>query len=119
MLVPLIENGGDAWIDDVLKDYLSFTDDAEFDALLLGCTHYIHLKDRVRAAYPFDVIAQDEIIPSKLDQYLKKHPEVLDNMSKNSFIDFYVTDLTDDYADNASALFGQNVDVKLLEGVHG
>lgn len=119
LLVPMIEHGGEAWIDSVLDEYLNFTNGAGFDALLLGCTHYIHLKDRVRDRYDFDVIAQDEIIPDKLEQYFNKHRQIFDNMLKNSVFDFFVTDLTDDYAQNASTLFGQDIEVKLLEGVHG
>ena len=118
LLVPLIEHGGDAYLDSVLDDYLSFTEGAGFDALLLGCTHYIHLKDRIRARYGFDVIAQDEIIPIKLSNYFKYNPEIIDKIRKNSFLDFFVTDLTVEYADNASALFGQNLNIKLLGGVH-
>lgn len=119
LLVPLIEHGGGDYLDQVLDDYLAFTKDADFDALLLGCTHYIHLKDRIRARYDFDVIAQDEIIPGKLSQYFKNHPEIIDNIDKNGVFNFYITDLTDEYVQNASALFGRDIDVKFLGGVHG
>lgn len=119
LLVPLIENNGDAYLDAVLDDYLAFTREKKFDALLLGCTHYIHLKDKIRERYAFDVLAQDEILPNKLNDYFNNHPEIIDIISKNGFFDFYVTDLTQNYAENASALFGRNIDVKLMEGVHG
>ena len=119
LLVPLIENGGDAYLDKVLDDYLAFTNDENFDALLLGCTHYIRFKEKAREKYGFDVIAQDEIVPHKLDQYFKNHPEHTDLISKNGIIDFYVTDLTPSYAASASALFGQDIVVEFMEGVHG
>lgn len=119
LLVPLIEGGGEKYLDLVLDDYLAFTKNAGFDALLLGCTHYIHLKDRIRAHYDFDVIAQDEIIPDKLALYLKRHPEIADDLLSRDGFDFYVTDLTERYAHNASILFGRNIDVQLMEDVHG
>lgn len=118
LLVPMIEHSGDVWIDDVLDEYLSFTHGVHFDALLLGCTHYIHLKDRIRARYDFDVIAQDEIIPSKLALYFDHHLEIYSSIGRGGNFDFYVTDLTDNYASNASALFGRNINVEHLEGVH-
>lgn len=119
LLVPLIEHDGEAYLDDVLDDYLEFTKGRGFDALLLGCTHYIHLKDRIRARYDFDVISQDEIIPGKLAQYFEKHGALFEKIGQGGHFDFYVTDLTDDYGRNASALFGRDIDIQLLEGVHG
>ena len=116
LLVPLIEHDGEAWIDDVLEAYLQGLERCE--ALLLGCTHYVHLKDRIRAAYDFDVLSQDEIIPHKLEDYLARHPEIAKQILRRGNIEFYVTDLTPGYQENASVLFGQNIELKLLEGVH-
>ena len=118
LLVPLIENDGDAYLDDVLRDYVSFMNDQQFDALLLGCTHYIHLKERIRSDYDFDVISQDEIIPQKLEAYFERHPEHFSVMTRNSSVNFYVTDLTQAYSDKASELFGQDINIQLLEDVH-
>lgn len=119
LLVPLIENNGDAYLDAVLDDYLAFAQDEDFDALLLGCTHYMHLKDRIDDSYDFDVLAQDDIIPNKLNSYFKNHSEVIDKISKNGNLNFYITDLTPSYAENASALFGQEIKVRQMEDVHG
>ena len=118
LLVPLIEGGGEKYLDLVLDDYLAFTDGAAFDALLLGCTHYIHLKERIRALYDFDVIAQDEIIPEKLALYLKRHPDIAGDITVKGDFDFYVTDLTERYAHNAAMLFGRDINVQLMEDVH-
>jgi len=118
LLVPLIENDGDAYLDQVIDDYLSFTRGQDFDALLLGCTHYIRLKDRIRARYDFDVIAQDEIVPEKLGAYFEKHPDIFNAIGAHGSFDFFATDVTDGYSRKASLLFGKNIDVKLLEGIH-
>ena len=119
LLVPLIENGGEAYLDTVLDGYLTFMEGEGFEALLLGCTHYIHLKERIRERYDFDVIAQDEMIPHKLDNYFNKHPEIIDKINKNSFFNFFATDLTEPYQESASALFGKTIDIQHMEGVHG
>ena len=119
LLVPLIENDGDSYLDQILDDYLEFTKGQEVDALLLGCTHYIRLKERIRERYAFDVISQDEILPNKLNQYFNNHPEIIDLITKNSSFNFYITDLTPSYTTSASNMFGQDVKVKHMEGVHG
>lgn len=115
LLVPLIEHGGDPWVDDVLEVYLKPLVGQGIDALLLGCTHYVHLKERLRARYDFDVLSQDEIIPEKLNQYLKKHAELSDKIDKNGFIEFYVSDVTPGYAANAAQLFGAEIQLKKVE----
>lgn len=118
LLVPLIENDGEAYLDDVINDYLSFMKNKAFDALLLGCTHYVHLKNRIRRQYDFDVISQDEIIPKKLNEYFKNHPEHYDLIGNSGEIEIYMTDITDDYERNAMRLFGDSVSIRILEGVH-
>jgi len=118
LLVPLIENDGEQYLDQILDDYLAFMKDVDFDALVLGCTHYIHLKERIRARYDFDVISQDDIIPDKLVSYFERHPEINEKFSRNSCFDFYVTDLTDSYMRNSSALFGRDIDLKLMGDIH-
>jgi len=119
LLVPLIEYDGDRYLDIVLDDYLSALVEGGYDTLLLGCTHYIHLKDRIRERYGFDVISQDEIIPEKLNQYLNKHVYIHDNIKKSSNIYFYVTDFTERYARKASALFGKDITIQHIGDVHG
>ena len=117
--MPLIENAGEAYLDQVLDDYLDFTKEGAFDALLLGCTHYIHLKDRIAARYDFDVLAQDDIIPDKLVAYLNKHTDIDQSLGRNGAFEFFVTDLTDGYAAHASALFGHNIEMTLIGDIHG
>ena len=116
LLVPLIENDGEAWLDDVLKHYLKDFDDIE--TLLLGCTHYIHLKDRIRNLTNMDVISQDEIIPHKLETYLNNHPEISESISSNAEQTFVVTDLTEYLQNKASMMFGQDITLQAEKGVH-
>lgn len=55
----------------------------EADAVVLACTHYTVLKDELRKHYDMPIISQDEIIPEKLQIYLKNHPEIESKLSKN------------------------------------
>ena len=59
----------------------------EVDTVVLGCTHYIVLKDSLRKAYPeLNFISQDEIIPKKLETYLLRHTEIETRLTKNKSI---------------------------------
>lgn len=76
-LVPLIENNemenAFAYIDDLLTPRVG-----EIEVVILGCTHYTTLKTHIRSRFgdALAVISQDEIIPTKLEQYLAKHTEI-------------------------------------------
>jgi glutamate racemase len=77
-LVPLIEEDK---INDAIESIRSHIDNHignGGDSLILGCTHYVLLKDRIRALYGDHllVISQDEIIPDKLKKYLHVHHDL-------------------------------------------
>jgi len=97
LLVALIEHDGLEWVTPILKSYLKPLCQENIQSLILGCTHYPHLKSLIRAELGDDItlISQDEIIPKKLKNYLDRHPEINTRLSKTGLIDFLVTDLTD------------------------
>lgn len=111
LLVPLIEHDGLKWIEPVLKDYLSDLMKHDIEALILGCTHYPMLKEKVKKLlHPsITLLSQDEIIPAKLANYLKRHPEHESKLTKNSHHDFLVTDFSPNYKNTAKTLYGQDV----------
>ncbi len=112
LLVPLIEHQGQAWLDDVLDCYIEPLLEDNIEALLLGCTHYVSLKERIKARYDFDVIAQDEIVPTKLEQYFDNHPEIYGDIGRGGQDDFFVSDLTDSYQTNAARFYGPKAVLK-------
>ena len=82
------------------------------EALILSCTHYTCLKDIIRARYGFEVFSQDEMIPEKLDDYLGRHPEIESLIGKNTSSEFYVSDLTDSYTENAMSYYGESLTLR-------
>ena len=106
LLVPLIENDGEAWIDDVLDHYMKPLIAKGIDALILSCTHYVCLKDRIRERYGVDVISQDEIIPMKLDEYFGRHPEIFKDIGQSEMDAFYASDLTPAYVEKVRDHYG-------------
>lgn len=97
LLVPIIERGELELTDNLLKQYLEYFKSQRVQKLILGCTHYVLLKDKIRnlADWPVQIIAQDEIIPLKLKDYLSRHPEIVEQLKQSGQCDIQVTDLTE------------------------
>ncbi len=114
LLVPMIENDGMKWIDPVLNHYMEPLMKSESECLILGCTHYSLLKDRIEAiaGRKMTLLSQDEIIPGKLADYLKRHPEIAGDIGNTGESRFIVSDLTQNYMDTAMALYGQNIKIE-------
>jgi glutamate racemase len=110
LLVPLIEHGGEKYLDMVLEDYLKPLMKAEVEALILGCTHYVILKERIRRLTDgkIDLISQDDIVPEKLADYLKRHPEMEERLSKNRLFEIQATDVNESFKDNACAILAES-----------
>jgi glutamate racemase len=111
LLVPMIENDGMQFIDDVLRHYLKPLQEQGIECLILGCTHYSVLKDRIRNILGPDVaiLSQDEIVPGKLVQYLARHPEYDVGHAKQSL--YLVSDLTENYKKAADEIYGGHVEI--------
>ena len=110
LLVPMVENNGIKWVKPILEEYLKPFDTP--DALILGCTHYPLLKSEISKILPVPLISQDEIIPYKLKDYLKRHPEIETTLSQKGNRQFLVTDLTDSYEISAKNLYGKDIKIQ-------
>ncbi|MDB4926213.1 glutamate racemase [Mucilaginibacter sp.] len=114
--VPLVESGEyeKPGSDYFIKEYLDqiMAQSANIDTLLLACTHYPLLQDKIKAHLPANVkvIAQGDIIAKSLVDYLHRHPGLEQKLSKAGTRKFYTT--TDDTADfdhHASRFFSAPV----------
>ncbi|MBI5220430.1 MAG: glutamate racemase [Candidatus Liptonbacteria bacterium] len=117
LLVPLIESGGRQWAKPILQSYLKPLLKKRIQTLLLGCTHYPLYKTKIRRWLPKNirVVSQDEIVPGKLRDYLKRHPEMEHRLSKKSRREFYVTDRTAAMKQLAQKWFGKRIHLKLVQ----
>ena len=115
MWVPLVENneylneGADYFIQKNIKNILS--KNPEIDTLLLACTHYPLLKEKIQKYLPAEVqlISQGEIVAASLKDYLKRHPEMEQRLSRNGSHEFYTTDSVEDFDNHAKTFFGKAV----------
>ncbi len=109
LLVPLIENGGFKYIGPILDDYLATLIDAGVESIVLGCTHYSLVKDEIRLRVNVPVISQDEIVPEKLADYLRRHPEIETKLGRSARREYQVTDLAPGYLELACKMAGQSI----------
>ena len=109
-----IESGDYASAHKDLKRYLDKLSASGVDTLVLGCTHYPAIKNEARKIMGdgVEVVSQDEIIPNKLKDYLKRHPEIETKLSKNSRMEFLVTKKTMANQKFASKLFNSEIYLK-------
>jgi glutamate racemase len=101
--VPLIENGeyDKPGADYFVKKYLDqiLAQSANIDTILLGCTHYPLLQEKIKAYLPghIQIISQGDIVAKSLIDYLTRHPEMENKLTKGGTQQFFTT--TDDTAD--------------------
>lgn len=116
LLVPLVENNGIAFVDPILRSYLRPLLRRNIDTLILGCTHYPILKKQVKkiCGKRIKVISQDEIISTKVKDYLKRHPEIEVKLKKNKRYQFLVTDLTPAMKILAKKWFGPSIKLQVV-----
>lgn len=115
MWVPLVENGkiesegAGFFIKENLDHILSA--DPSIDTLLLACTHYPLLEHRMKAYLPerIRIVSQGEIVAKSLADYLNRHSEIEEKLSKNANKRFYTTGDTKDFDTHASLFFGQEI----------
>lgn len=121
MWVPLVENneynkpGADYFIDQHLKQL--FGNAPDIDTLLLACTHYPLLLDKIRAFAPAGttILSQGEIVANSLKNYLERHPEIAALCTKQGTRTFYTTDSVSDFDSHASIFFGEKLSSKHVE----
>lgn len=118
--VPLVENNEYAsdGADYFVKKHLDniFAKSNKLDAVILGCTHYPLLLDKIRKYTPshIGIIAQGEIIASSLKDYLKRHPEIDSRCSKNGCREYFTTESADFFDKQASVFSGEPIRSKHL-----
>ncbi len=120
MWVPMVEYnefdkpGADYFIKQHIDRLLKKAD--AIDTIILGCTHYPLLMPKIKQYLPnhIKVIAQGEIVAASLMDYLKRHPEMDANCSKNGKLEFYTTDAVETFNEHAAIFFGKAVQSKYL-----
>ena len=97
MWVPLVENresNGDGADYFVKKDIdLLMSECPDIDTVILGCTHYPLLIDKIHNYMPhgIQIIQQGPIVADSLADYLQRHPEIEQHCSRGGTCRYYTT----------------------------
>lgn len=108
MWVPLVENneyaseGADYFVQKHIRQLLE--KDPKIDTLILGCTHYPLLIDKIRRFTPphVQVVPQGEYVASSLRNYFERHPEMNSRCTKGGTCRFLTTESTAKFEESAS-----------------
>ena len=115
MWVPLIENreydkpGADYFVKQHINRLLA--KDPEIDAIILGCTHYPLLIDKIRKYLAPDIciINQGKYVAQSLENYLQRHPEINNKCTQHGSINYFTTESSDKFSQQASLFLGEEV----------
>lgn len=116
LLVPIVEAGeqNSKATKIILENYLKPLKNKGVDTLILGCTHYGILENQIRKIISSNIvlISEARVVPKKLKNYLKRHPEIEKKLKKNGEVHFYSTDLTKKFTLLGSKFFGRDIKAK-------
>ena len=134
MWVPLIESGehlsegADYFVEKYLTELLER--DPKIDTIILGCTHYPLLQDKIEkflavqtiTEQAVSVIAQGEIVAESLADYLERHLEIKNKVLTTSDRDnseatcqFLTTESASKFAESASMFLDEKIQAKHIE----
>lgn len=110
MWVPLVENneaqgpGADYFVKKYIDELLAQSPD--IDTVVLGCTHYPLLLDKIRACLPpsVSVVVQGPLVTDRLSDYLHRHREIEYRCSKGGNCRYLTTESPQKFSE-AAALF--------------
>ena len=121
MWVPLIENnehlheGADYFVKKNIQNL--FNNDKQIDTVILGCTHYPLLMEKIADELPLGVkiISQGEIVARSLADYLHRHPEMDEKCSKNGHCRYLTTENPGKFSSSASIFLSGDIQAEHVE----
>ena len=129
MWVPLIEcgehmhEGADYFVEKYLTELLAR--DPLIDTIILGCTHYPLLQEKIEAflanqsisAQSVSVVAQGEIVAESLADYLERHADIAERAMAGSrgSCTFLTTESANKFSDSASIFLDEEILAQHIE----
>jgi len=111
LLVPLVEAGrqDSEEADALIRGYVAPLLAEKIDTLVLGCTHYGILEEKIRAAVgpEMRIISERDVVPEKLAEYLKRHPDIEARLTRGGARQFYSTGPAARFEELGSVFFGE------------
>lgn len=120
MWVPLVENneaqgpGADYFVQKYIDELLAQS--SAIDTVVLGCTHYPLLLDKIRRYLPpsVSVVVQGPLVTDRLDDYLHRHPEIESRCSKGGGCRYLTTESTAKFSEAATLFLNEPVEAERI-----
>lgn len=120
MWVPLVENneydspGADYFVRKRITNIMRH--DPEIDTIILGCTHYPLLLNKILKYVPRGVriVPQGEYVANSLKDYLMRHPEMDVKCSKRGTCRYLTTESAAIFKDQAQLFMHDKIDVETV-----
>lgn len=118
--VPLVENGeahsegADYFVRRHLDNLLAKDD--KIDTIILGCTHYPILYDKIRRYTPdhIKVVVQGEYVGRSLAHYMERHPEMRELCTRGGTCQLLTTESVDIFKQHAPLFFDDDIQVNSI-----
>ncbi|MBR4848700.1 MAG: glutamate racemase [Bacteroidaceae bacterium] len=118
--VPLVEtnefasDGADFFVKRHIDNLLAR--DSRIDTIILGCTHYPILIDKIRKYVPegIKILTQGAAVAASLKNYLQRHPQMDSLCTKGGTTIFCTTESDGKFGDQASLFLNRPIEVKTV-----
>lgn len=115
MWVPLVENnefdkpGADYFVKDSLDKLLA--QDPLIDTIILGCTHYPLLLNKINLYLPphVKVIPQGRYIATSLADYLQRHPEMEQRLTQGGTCQYFTSESSTKFRQSATLFLQEEI----------
>jgi glutamate racemase len=112
---PLVENnetdspGTDYFVAKNISNLMAA--DPQIDAIILGCTHYPLLLKTIEKFVPegIQIMEQGKVVSASLGDYLIRHPEMNDRLTKSGTVKYYSTENIEVFERNATTFIGKEI----------
>ena len=118
MWVPLVENneydgpGADYFVQKNIDNL--FSRDPKIDSVILGCTHYPLLLNKIHKYMPagIHVIEQGRYVADSLQAYLQRHTEMAARITSGGTVTYLTTEQAETFQSRAAAFIGESLMAK-------
>ena len=118
--VPIIENNehNSPGADYFVKEYIDalLARDPEIDTIILGCTHYPLMLDKIRQYTPpgIRLVPQGEYVAPSLARYMERHPEMEARCTRQGTCRYLTTESAALFRKSASVFLGYDIEASQI-----
>ena len=91
--------------------------DPDIDTIILGCTHFPLLMPKILKYTPpgITIVPQGEYVASSLKDYLRRHTEMEQQLTKRGTVTYYTTENTEKFKKSATIFLHEEIEAHHIE----